>query len=93
MPLYRRLPKKGFSNAPFRIRYDLVNVGDLARFPAGTKIDLAFLEKEGLVKPRYGRLKVLGDGELAVALEVKAAKFSARAREKIEAAGGKVEVE
>ncbi len=93
MPLYRRLPKKGFSNAPFRVRYDVVNVGRLAVFEPGTTVDLAALEARGILKPRWGRLKVLGDGELNVPLVVRASKFSQTAREKIEKAGGTVHVE
>ena len=92
MPLYRRLPKKGFSNSRFKTRYDVINVGQLEGLATGTKVDLALLEKEGLVKPRHGKLKILGEGELSVALEVHAARCSASARAKIEQAGGKVEV-
>ena len=92
MPLYRRLPKKGFSNARFRIQYDVVNVGQLECFEAGSKVDLALLEEKGILKPRHGRLKVLGEGEVSVSLDVIAAKVSKKAREKIVQAGGKVEV-
>jgi large subunit ribosomal protein L15 len=92
MPLYRRLPKKGFSNAGFRSRYDVVNVGQLAAFEAGTHVTLAFLEEQGLLKARHGRLKVLGGGELGVSLKVTAAHFSGAAREKITQAGGTAEV-
>jgi len=92
MPIYRRLPKKGFSNARFRDRYDVVNVGDLAAIPAGTTVDLAYLEQEGFLSPRHGKLKVLGGGELAVALQVRAVRFSERAKAKIIEAGGSAEV-
>ena len=88
MPLYRRLPKKGFSNVRFQVRYDVVNVGQLAGLEAGTQVDIAVLEEKGILKPRYGRLKILGEGTLSVALEVTAAKFSETAREKIVQAGG-----
>jgi large subunit ribosomal protein L15 len=90
MPLIRRLPKRGFYN-PFSKQYAIVNVADLARFEAGTVVDFAALKAAGLVKKEYDGLKVLGDGELNVALTVKAAKFTQTAREKIEAAGGKAE--
>ncbi len=93
MPLYRRLPKKGFSNARFRVRYDVVNVGQLAGLAANTRVTLALLEDRGILKPRHGKLKVLGQGELSVPLEVTAAKFSEAAREKIVKAGGTAEVE
>lgn len=93
MPLYRRLPKKGFSNVRFRVRYDVVNVGQLEVFEAGTRVTLDLLADKGLLKPRHGKLKVLGEGELSVALEVTAAKFSGKAQEKIVQAGGKAEVE
>jgi len=93
MPLYRRLPKKGFSNARFRVRYDVVNVGKLSVFEPGSTVDLAALEAKGILKSRWGRLKVLGDGELKVPLTVRAAKFSESARQKIEQAGGTVQVE
>ena len=93
MPLSRRLPKKGFSNSRFKVRYDVVNVEDLAAFEAGANVTLAILVESGIVKTRYGRLKVLGGGDLAVALAVTAASFSGKAREKIVGAGGKAEVE
>jgi large subunit ribosomal protein L15 len=93
MPLYRRLPKKGFSNARFKVRYDVVNVGDLAAFEAGTCVTLALVAERGLVKIRHGKLKILGGGSLTVPLDVRAASFSAKAREKIVGAGGKAEVE
>ena len=93
MPLYRRLPKKGFSNVRFRFRYDVINVGQLANVEAGTQITLGLLVARGILKPRHGRLKVLGVGELSVPLAVTAAKFSGKAREKIVEAGGTAEVE
>lgn len=92
MPLYRRLPKKGFSNARFKVRYDVVNVGQLACFEAGTRVTLTLLEERGIVKSCHGTLKVLGEGELSIPLEVAAAKFSDKAREKIVQAGGTAEV-
>ena len=94
MPLTRRVPKRGFNNH-FRKVYAVVNVGDLAKFEAGTVVDLAVLWENGLIKEVKNAvgLKVLGDGELNVALTVKATKFSAKAKEAIEKAGGSCEVE
>lgn len=94
MPLYRRLPKRGFNNARFATEYDVVNVSDLAGFDAGTVITRESLAEAGRLKINRAAvgLKVLGDGELSVALTVKAAKFSATAAEKIQAAGGTAEV-
>ncbi len=91
MPLHRRLPKlKGFSNARFKTEYQVVNLGRLAElFPAGSEVTPESLVAGGAV--RKGELvKVLGDGELSVALRVSAHKVSASARQKIEAAGGTV---
>ncbi len=89
-PLQRRLPKRGFRN-PFGVHYVVVNVGALAVFPAGTIVDVAGLRQRGLVRRRRP-VKVLGDGELPYALTVRAQAFSARARERIAAAGGSAEV-
>jgi len=91
VPLQRRMPKRGFTNI-FAKDYVLVNVGDLAVFPAGTVIDAAFLKACGAIS-RIGKhgMKVLGVGEISNAITVKAAKFSATAREKIAAAGGAAE--
>jgi large subunit ribosomal protein L15 len=91
MPLHRRLPKlKGFSNARFKTEYQVVNVDRLAKlFPSGGEVTPESLSANGAV--RTGELvKVLGDGELTVALRVSAHKVSAAARQKIEAAGGTV---
>jgi len=91
IPLRRRLPKRGFTNI-FAKEYTLVNVGQLGKLAAGSVVDAASLKAAGIVSniARDG-LKVLGNGELAVALTVKAVKFSGAAREKILAAGGAVE--
>lgn len=92
MPLVRRVPKRGFSNAPFRKRYDVVNVSTLERrFEPGEQVDLKTLEAKGVLKPRHGRLKVLGTGELTKNLVILADKVSQTARQKVENAGGKVE--
>lgn len=92
MPLYRRLPKKGFTNARFRKPTAILNVAELNRFPDGTEVSLATLQAQGLRSRRYRRLKVLGEGELKRRLVVVAHRFSAAAREKIEAAGGEARV-
>lgn len=91
MPLSRRLPKRGFTNI-FRIDYAIVNLDQLAKLPSGTEVTLKSLREQGIVKKGMEGLKVLGRGELAGALTVKAAAFSESARKKIEAAGGKAEV-
>ena len=93
MPLARRIPKRGFNNH-FAVRYTIVNVGDLnEKFVAGATVNEETLLAAGLVKKiENGGIKVLGDGELSIALTVQAAKFSASAAEKIEKAGGKAEV-
>ena len=88
MPLIRRLPKRGFTNN-FEKEYSIINVGDLAQFKKGTEITAEFL-KDACVLSKIGDygLKVLGDGELNVALKVTASKFTKQAKEKIEKAGG-----
>lgn len=90
-PLFKRLPKRGFTNIN-RVDYAVINVEDLNCFEAGTVVDTALLKAKGLVKKEYEGVKVLGDGELNVALTVKAKKFSKSASEKISAAGGTIEV-
>jgi large subunit ribosomal protein L15 len=90
MPLHRRLPKRGFHN-PFRVEYAVVNLDDLAaRFAAGAVVTPDVLRAERLVTTKQP-IKVLARGEIAVALAVKAHKFSGKAAEKIAAAGGSVE--
>ncbi len=91
MPLYRRLPKRGFTNI-WAKEYAIVNVSDLNRFEAGTVVTQAALEEIGMLKQVKDGIKILGQGTLDVALTVKADKFSKTAVEKIEAAGGKAEV-
>ena len=90
-PLFKRLPKRGFTNIN-RLEYAVVNVNDLNTFEAGSVVDLQALKQKGLVKKEYEGVKVLGNGELKVALTVKAKKFSETAKEKISAAGGSIEV-
>ena len=91
MPLYRRLPKRGFNNK-WATNYSEINVEDLNKFEAGTVVTQATLEEAGMLKQVKDGVKVLGQGTLNVALTVRANKFSASAVEKIEAAGGKAEV-
>src|SRR5262249_11980457 len=90
MPLVRRLPKRGFRPLE-RVAYAVVNLRDLAGFAAGSAVGPDELKQRGLIHGR-GRIKCLGDGALAHALTVRAHAFSAKARERIEAAGGSVEV-
>jgi large subunit ribosomal protein L15 len=91
LPLVRRLPyRRGFKN-PFRTEYVIVNVSQLGRFPAGATINTDMLVAAGLLHPGEGPIKVLGDGELSVALHVRTDRVTRQAREKIEAAGGSVE--
>lgn len=91
MPLQRRLPKRGFRNA-FKKQYALVSVKDLSRFPAGSSVELDGLARAGLVRDAGDGVKVLGGGELSHALTVRVTRVSKTAREKIEAAGGRVEL-
>jgi len=89
---WRRLPKRGFSNAPFKTEYSVVNVGRLNVFPEGARVTPEQLQDAGVVKqPAAGGIKVLGDGELQQAITVRAHAFSGSAVQKIEAAGGTVE--
>lgn len=91
-PLFKRLPKRGFTNIHAH-EYAIVNLEDLnSKFEAGSVVDLEALKKVGLVKKEYEGVKVLGNGELDKALTVKAKKFSKSAVEKISKAGGTVEV-
>ena len=91
MPLYRRIPKRGFTN---RNTLDIVaiNVSALEKFENGAVVDVAALKESGIVKNGRDGVKILGNGELTKKLTVKANAFSASAKEKIEAAGGSVEV-
>ena len=92
IPLYRKLPKRGFNNAVFAKNYAIVNVEDLNRFEDGAVVDLELLMAARIVRKPMDGVKVLGKGELTKKLTVKAAVFSTTAKEKIEAAGGKTEV-
>ena len=91
LPLYRKLPKRGFNNAKFAKVYAIVNVEALNAFEDGAVVDLDALLAKKIVRKANDGLKVLGNGELTRNLTVKATVFSATAKEKIEAAGGKIE--
>jgi len=91
MPLHRRLPKRGFTNI-FRKEFAIVNVSDLAEFEAGTKIDPESVCDRGIAKKKLDGLKVLGNGEINRPLHVRAHRFSRSAIEKIQKAGGTIEV-
>ncbi|MGI6752132.1 MAG: 50S ribosomal protein L15 [Anaerovoracaceae bacterium] len=91
MPLYRRIPKRGFTNI-WKKEWAIVNVEDLNRFESGTEVDPKLLVESGMIKKIVDGVKVLGDGTLEKGITVKAHKFSKTAVEKIESAGGKAEV-
>ena len=91
-PLYRRLPKRGFSNYEFKTTYAVINVSDLNRFDNGTVVSPALLKEVGLVKNQLDGIKVLGNGTLEKKLTVKAHRFSDVAFAEIEKLGGKAEV-
>jgi large subunit ribosomal protein L15 len=92
MPLFRRLPKRGFSNKIYATRYEIVNVSQLERFDDGISIGVEQLSGVGLVDSLKSKIKILGDGELTKKLEVTAHKFSKTAEQKIEACGGTAKV-
>ena len=92
LPLYRRIPKRGFTNAKFKTVYAPINVSELNRFEDGTVVTPALLKDTGLVKKQYDGVKVLGNGELTKKLTIQANKFSETALEKIKKAGSKAEV-
>ena len=92
LPLYRRLPKRGFSNHMFKKEYAVINVEDLNIFEDGTVVTPALLKDTGLIKNQLDGVKVLGTGKLEKKLTIQANKFSASALEKIKEAGSKAEV-
>lgn len=92
LPLYRRLPKRGFTNAKFKVEYAVINLKDLNIFEDGTTVTPALLKETGLVKKQLDGIKVLGNGKLEKKLTIQANKFSASALEKIKEAGSKAEV-
>ena len=91
MPIYRRLPKRGFNNI-FAKQYVTINVSDLEKFDNGTEVTAELLKETGVVSKVLDGMQILGRGELTKKLNVKVAKYSAQAIEKIEKAGGKAEV-
>ena len=92
LPLYRRIPKRGFKNARFKTVYGVINLADLNKFEDGTVVTPALLKDTGLVKKQFDGVKVLGTGELTKKLTIQANKFSETALEKIKKAGSKAEV-
>lgn len=92
MPLYRRIPKLKHFPLINRQQYTVINIDDLASLEASTEVNLTSLIEAGIITTDDGPLKVLGDGELSVALKVQAAAFTESARSKIEAAGGSCEL-
>ena len=91
MPLTRRVPKRGFSNYPFKKEYAIVNLDKLEAFESNETITLGLLKEKGIVKNKYSSVKILGDGEISKALTVRVDKVSKSAQEKILAAGGSIE--
>ncbi len=92
LPLYRRIPKHGFSNYLFKKNYAIINVEQLDKYENGAVISLETLVNDGVIRKELDGLKVLGNGDITKKLTVRATVFSASAKEKIEAAGGKAEV-
>jgi len=92
MPIHRRLPKRGFSNEVFKKVFAIINLQDLAKFESGAVIDKAALIKAGLIKGQRDGIKLLGKGDITVALTVRIDRISESAKTKIEACGGKVEL-
>ncbi len=90
MPLHRRLPKRGFTNI-FKSRFAVVNVEGLEKFDDGEVVDRQALLEKGLIGRKYSQVKLLGNGDISRKLTIKVDRISAAARQKIEAAGGKVE--
>jgi large subunit ribosomal protein L15 len=92
MPLIRRLPKRGFNNAAFHKDYAVVNLSDLNEFKAGSVVNEESLREAKLIRGNFAGIKILGDGELKHALKIEVDKVSAGAREKIDKAGGTIEL-
>lgn len=92
LPLYRRLPKRGFTNGKFRTRYAVINLKDLNVFENGTLVTPALLKEKGIIKNQLDGIKVLGEGKLEKNLTIQANKFSTTALEKIKESGSKAEV-
>ena len=92
LPLFRRVPKKGFSNAKFKTRYAVINLKDLNKFEDGAVVTPALLKDAGIIKNQLDGIKVLGTGKLEKKITIQASKFSTSAMEKIKEAGSKAEV-
>ncbi len=92
LPLYRRIPKRGFKNAMFKTEYAVINLSDLNRFEDGTVVTPALLRETGIIKNQLSGIKVLGNGTLEKKITVQASKFSKTALEKINESGSKAEV-
>ena len=92
LPLFRRLPKRGFTNARFKTEYAVINLSDLNRFNDGDVVTPELLKEKGIIKKQLNGVKVLGNGELDKKITVKANRFSPKAVTKIESKGGKAEV-
>jgi large subunit ribosomal protein L15 len=92
LPLYRRLPKRGFSNARFKTEYAIINVSDLNKFDDGAIVTPELLKDMGILKNQLSGVKILGNGKLEKKLTIKAHRFTKSAQAKIEAKGGKAEV-
>ena len=92
MPLFRRLPKRGFSNKSYATRYEIVNVSQLERFDDGAAVGAEQLSDAGLIGSCRSKVKILGNGELTKKLKVMANKFSKTAEQKIAASGGTAEI-
>ena len=92
LPLYRRLPKRGFTNAKFKTEYAVINVSDLNKFEDGASVTPEILKDMGILKKQLAGVKILGNGKLEKKLNVKAHRFTKSAQAKIEAKGGKAEV-
>lgn len=90
MPIHRRLPKRGFTNI-FKKKIAVINLQDLSKFESGSVVDEASLVREGLVKGQWDGIKILGQGEITNSLTIKSCSLSQSAKDKIEAAGGKIE--
>ena len=91
-PLFRKVPKRGFNNYNFEVKYAVINVSDLNKFEDGATVNAAALKEAGIIKKELDGVKVLGNGAIEKKLTVQAAKFSKSAVAAIEAAGGKTEV-
>ena len=92
LPLFRRVPKRGFSNAKFKTRYAVINLKDLNNFEDGAVVTPALLKDAGIIKNQLDGIKVLGTGKLEKKITIQASKFSTSAMEKIKEAGSKAEV-